>query len=922
MMSSLTKETKGFEHDAEYNHEMFNETLRPFIPLSLYNYIFLALALSTAHRPFGTKPLHQRMWSIVASPNTKIPFKDLFPGVVGSRRRLTIDHAALTNKLNESSFCRTTISVVREEDPGDKTLKQPLVLCTLVPMIEQARLDFTLLLDSQAGYLLAEGPNSVNISMQAAPSENERVGVTGQNKAKTHSLPSTFTSVSLETANSPSVDSPHNAKPSSLSSMSSSPGINKGSSALIPVQGPQLYPRQSPTIEFGRHRGRYETPACPRSFVAPQTRYSTSDIKSFPKDRPRYRRTYNRTLYHLSSDRTPMKDRNRKFSYRRAPGPSSRESITNMTNTPIASTFFRLVTPSPPVIYANRPLASDVVRVLEVMQAMSLHLWKIPSFQIRYAIVEPEWTRIWTWLMALLKPLDDFVPASPTSKQLSLATTSRCLKEVFSLLESIASPTQSTPTEFNDFVINMMKHPEALPAFAKVWVLSFTRQWSLSVYHPVMQFLIAFRCTIEDTPSDNSFHLAVRNAFPDFQLLPTWSSAIEDLLGQQVPSYSSNPEHRLATANQGMVLAATTLFLPLPRLDGIHIMLKQIFILWTQCLDTPRSCNAYLENICFMSVYCLARFSSRLIVTGGPNWIVKALDAKLLHLMVKTLVWMQIGPQSKSESSMFQIVEQFVNALLIHSVYKSVQKRIRRNLKGVRSESLEGHLGSGSLWRLWVHLTRAVCSPDARYASVTSFRKALKEVCSNEKCPHQYWAGKHSRLCSGCLIAIYCSRSCQRQDWKAGHGNICSEANLQRLTHPTNLYDDARPIIGDLDQVQLIFRGLIQAIECRDAIRHSIRTQGLHASRIVIEFNLTCYPWTWKVSRLAQTSANSHPFLSQFGIRPHHDTVVAVKCPCSMNFTKYAARSIHRKALLKSYHEGNRPSKDCLFRMLDDILCH
>ncbi|KAJ4489568.1 hypothetical protein C8J55DRAFT_486782 [Lentinula edodes] len=165
-------------------------------------------------------------------------------------------------------------------------------------VIEQARLDFTLLLDSQAGYLLAEGPNSVNISMQAAPSENERVGVTGHDKAKTHSLPSTFTSVSLETANSPSVDKiecfsasnqvhpplcprtssdesgitldtfervhsesslkerannngPHNAKPSSLSSMSSSPGINKGSSALIPVQGPRLYPRQSPTIEFG-----------------------------------------------------------------------------------------------------------------------------------------------------------------------------------------------------------------------------------------------------------------------------------------------------------------------------------------------------------------------------------------------------------------------------------------------------------------------------------------------------------------------------------------------------------------------------------------------------------------------------------------------------------------------------------------------
>ncbi|KAJ3892057.1 hypothetical protein GG344DRAFT_64910 [Lentinula edodes] len=447
-----------------------------------------------------------------------------------------------------------------------------------------------------------------------------------------------------------------------------------------------------------------------------------------------------------------------------------------MTDKTITSTFFRLVSQSPPVIYANRPLASEVVRVLEVMQVMALHLYAIPSFQIRYAIVEPQWTQIWRWLMALLKPLDDFVPASPTSKQLSLATTSRCMTEVFSLLDSIASPTQSTPAEFNNFVIKIMKHPKTLPALAKAWVVSFTRQWSLSVYHPVTQFLIPFRSTIEDTPSDNSFHLAVKTSYPDFQLLPTWSSAIEDLCGQQVPSYFSNPEHRLAIANRGMVLAATTLFLhPLPRLDEIHIFLKQVFVLWTQCLDTPRSYDAYLENLCFM-------FSSRLIITGGPNWIVKALDAKLLYLLAKTLAWMQIGPQSKSKSSMFGIAEEFLNALLIHSVYKPVQKRIRRNLREV----------------IWVP---GVCRGYARFANVTSFRKALKEVCTNEKCPHQYWPGKHSRLCSGCLIAIYCSRSCQRQDWKSGHRSICSEANLQRLTHPTNfLSDDTRPIVGDLDQ--------------------------------------------------------------------------------------------------------------------------
>ncbi|KAH7872198.1 uncharacterized protein C8R40DRAFT_1173923 [Lentinula edodes] len=197
-MAALSKETKGLEHDAGSNHEPYKRNI------------------STPH---------QRMWSIVVDPNTKITFEELFPGVVGGWHRLAIHHAALTNKLNDSSFCRTTISVVREEEPGDKTLKQPLVLCTLVPMIiEQVRLDYTLALDRKAGYILVEGPNPVNISMEAAPSANERVNGTGKNKAllppflmtiislcagsgpnnaKTQPIPSLSTSLSLEKANFP-----------------------------------------------------------------------------------------------------------------------------------------------------------------------------------------------------------------------------------------------------------------------------------------------------------------------------------------------------------------------------------------------------------------------------------------------------------------------------------------------------------------------------------------------------------------------------------------------------------------------------------------------------------------------------------------------------------------------------------------------
>ncbi|KAJ4492185.1 hypothetical protein C8J55DRAFT_556627 [Lentinula edodes] len=305
------------------------------------------------------------MWSIVVDPNTKITFEELFPGVVGGWHRLAIHHAALTNKLNDSSFCRTTISVVREEEPGDKTLKQPTVLCTLVPMIiEQVRLDYTLALDRKAGYILVEGPNPVNISMEAAPSVNERVNGTGPNNAKTHPLTSLSTSLSLEKANFPGVDKsqcfststqirdprlsqqsnsggsgslvdtlnrpessektsssgPNHAKiqvlcsaPMSSSTLNSEitsliiqrvliPRI-EGSSTMNLTREPRFYQRPNFSAV-----GDQETIGHRPSSVVPQ---APSYKQSYLKDKPRYRRyrNYNGNDRYFSSDRPPMKRR-------------------------------------------------------------------------------------------------------------------------------------------------------------------------------------------------------------------------------------------------------------------------------------------------------------------------------------------------------------------------------------------------------------------------------------------------------------------------------------------------------------------------------------------------------------------------------------------------------------------------------------
>ncbi|KAJ3873068.1 hypothetical protein F5051DRAFT_444595 [Lentinula edodes] len=140
------------------------------------------------------KPLHEESWNIVLGPNTKTYFVDLFPGAVGHNRNLKIKNAALPRNLNDHRSCRTTISLVKAEGPDIDTLNQPLVLCTLVPMIaKQVRLDFGLLLKSEACYILVEGPNPVNICMQAISSTNQTTDVIDH--AKTQSLSSSLTSL-------------------------------------------------------------------------------------------------------------------------------------------------------------------------------------------------------------------------------------------------------------------------------------------------------------------------------------------------------------------------------------------------------------------------------------------------------------------------------------------------------------------------------------------------------------------------------------------------------------------------------------------------------------------------------------------------------------------------------------------------------
>ncbi|KAJ3885850.1 hypothetical protein GG344DRAFT_70171 [Lentinula edodes] len=478
---------------------------------------------------------------------------------------------------------------------------------------------------------------------------------------------------------------------------------------------------------------------------------------------------------------------------------------------------------------------------------MTRHLSCISSFGERFAIVEPVWARIWQWLAALLKPLDTLTDVQPVVNDLSLDPTSRCMLTVFSFLNSIASPTRATLVELGNFTKKLAAQHNATSVLAKVWVACVVKQWSLLVHHNVTQFLVVFCRSMENTPFDNSFRVAVANFCPGSELLPVWSTAASDLCGQ---SPHPDPERRLVAANQGMLIAATTsIFQSFPTLDKVDVTLNHVYILWNRCIDKTRMPDARFEDLHSITIYFLARFSLRLISGGGPNWIAKALHTNLLYLVAKTMDWMQtsVDVVVGSDQSIHVVFEEIVELVLLHSIYRKVQRGVCRNMREARSQGLEDGLGAGKLWKLWADLSGEARTRSARYISAVCFQNALKESCSNNKCPHQDWSGNRSQFCGGCLIASYCSSSCQRQDWEAGHRVLCLRANSKRLNHPLDYrLDDSDLIVGDLDQLHLIYRGLTYAQVHRDEIRRSIRVRGLTFSRILIELDLTSYPWTWK----------------------------------------------------------------------------
>ncbi|KAJ3925696.1 MAG: hypothetical protein NXY57DRAFT_1043886 [Lentinula lateritia] len=534
--------------------------------------------------------------------------------------------------------------------------------------------------------------------------------------------------------------------------------------------------------------------------------------------------------------------------------------------------FLRRITRMPPIINANQPLTHDAIRTLDTLQDMTRYLLEIPSFQGRYSILEPKWAHIW-----------------------------RCRTPVVDL---------------HNFIFSLADSHEAIPIMANFWILFSTTQYTWAVQQAVTQFLVVFIYALDDSVFIEAFRVAVNEACPGSDLLSLWSTTTVDICGRSLPS---NLNLQLVTACQELLLAETTLFFqPIPALNIVHITLTRMYKLWSRCLTTRPTPNVYLENLCFMSVQSLAKISLQLI-SGGPNWIVKALDAGLLLLLAKTLAWMQASPDLQLDESIHIVFEGIIRMLFLDSVYRPVLRGVRRSLGKLQSQSLDKYLADGELREWWAYLAGEVLSPNVRDVQTVCFRKALHTVCSNEKCNHSSPGDERSQLCKNCLGAVYCSRSCQRLDWKARHRVVCSKLKAKRLTHPQDYSpEDQGMHINELDRFQLLVRALTRVNACRDGIVRSIYAQRLGSSRILIEYDLTVYPWTWCVSDQASSNRLREFLLkSEFNDRSEADTVFAVICPYTVSYSDFFARPVRRGALLDS--DLQLPD-GAFFRNIDDVL--
>ncbi|KAK7466091.1 hypothetical protein VKT23_004816 [Stygiomarasmius scandens] len=160
-----------------------------------------------------------------------------------------------------------------------------------------------------------------------------------------------------------------------------------------------------------------------------------------------------------------------------------------------------------------------------------------------------------------------------------------------------------------------------------------------------------------------------------------------------------------------------------------------------------------------------------------------------------------------------------------------------------------------AVWKELVRTAKVVKAIRHRYK--TEYEMGFRHICVNPKCPHilDNNFDVSPKKCTGCLVAVYCSRSCQKQNWKE-HRSTCKEE--RRLAKSTGL----PPAVTALDRD--FFRWLCVTEVCTRSNEIEDLSEGVDEPIAVLDFQ--GIPPTIDVVSLSELKSPETPYPITEGI--------------------------------------------------------
>ncbi|KAK1230792.1 hypothetical protein PQX77_006106 [Marasmius sp. AFHP31] len=245
---------------------------------------------------------------------------------------------------------------------------------------------------------------------------------------------------------------------------------------------------------------------------------------------------------------------------------------------------------------------------------------------------------------------------------------------------------------------------------------------------------------------------------------------------------------------------------------------------------------ARLTQFEFDRIHCLTALLGRCFA-GGLTWACDALDCHFLIALVQMAVLPGVDdPESTELLLLFTSYAKLTNSLRPYLVYRSFLNRTCREMKVVRHSELMERLDERNPFRLALEDIEKEVERLKAIQREFEATNTVFGICSVRKCWYAK-SGSKIRRCSGCQVAIYCSRQCQRADWST---------NKQTCDIYDKPKDGLSRRISQLDQLLLKF--LIKQ-EIRDRPVRSPAHNGskkyrskTRAEKIVVQFDCMVSP--------------------------------------------------------------------------------